>query len=100
VIWEPDPDFWRDRRVCVTGGSGFLGSHVVAALCALGALVLVVTRTDTARTSICQSWWTTVQRARGDSAAKARRVLGWEPRNGFNEDLELTVEWYRSALGH
>ena len=30
-------NFWKDQRVVVTGGKGFLGSHVVAALQARGA---------------------------------------------------------------
>lgn len=36
-----DPDFWKDRRVTVTGGAGFLGSFVVEKLQALGADVFV-----------------------------------------------------------
>jgi GDP-L-fucose synthase len=35
--WKPQPDFWKDRRVCVTGGAGFLGSFVLAALKERGA---------------------------------------------------------------
>ena len=31
------PDFWRDRRVCVTGGAGFLGSFLVEKLRQRGA---------------------------------------------------------------
>ncbi|HMO25317.1 MAG TPA: GDP-mannose 4,6-dehydratase [Tepidisphaeraceae bacterium] len=34
-------DHYRDRRVFVTGGCGFIGSHVVDALVSLGANVLV-----------------------------------------------------------
>lgn len=38
------PGFWRGRRVLVTGGSGFLGSHVVDRLHALGAREVFVPR--------------------------------------------------------
>ena len=30
-------------------------------------------------------------------AARARRVLGWQPRVGFRDGLERTVEWTRQA---
>ena len=32
-----DPNFWKDKRVCVTGGAGFLGSFVTEKLRARGA---------------------------------------------------------------
>ena len=35
--------FWQDRRVCVTGGAGFLGSFVTAKLKAFGADVFIPT---------------------------------------------------------
>jgi GDP-L-fucose synthase len=34
-------DFWKDARVCVTGGAGFLGSYVVGRLTEAGASVFV-----------------------------------------------------------
>jgi GDP-L-fucose synthase len=34
-------DFWQDKRVCVTGGAGFLGSFVVEKLQASGAEVFI-----------------------------------------------------------
>ena len=37
-------DFWSDRRVCVTGGAGFLGSYVVDRLRALGCRDVFVPR--------------------------------------------------------
>ena len=33
---------YRDRRVCVTGGAGFIGSHLCDALAALGAEITVI----------------------------------------------------------
>lgn len=43
-IW-PDPQlFWRDRRVCVTGGGGFLGSFVLEQLRQRGARNIFVPR--------------------------------------------------------
>jgi CDP-glucose 4,6-dehydratase len=32
------------------------------------------------------------------SAAKARRVLGWEPKNSLEEGLDATIRWYESLL--
>jgi GDP-L-fucose synthase len=43
---EPSPGFWRGTRVLVTGGSGFLGSHLVERLRALGADPFVPRRGD------------------------------------------------------
>lgn len=34
---KPQSEFWRDRRVCVTGGAGFLGSFVIEKLRQRGA---------------------------------------------------------------
>ena len=44
---EPDPGFWQGKRVLVTGGSGFVGSHLVERLRELGCRqVSVPRRTD------------------------------------------------------
>lgn len=45
--WPISAEFWRDKRVIVTGGSGFLGSFVVEKLRERGAAeVIVPRRTD------------------------------------------------------
>lgn len=40
------PEFWSTRRICVTGGAGFLGSYVVDRLGELGAKSVFVPRSE------------------------------------------------------
>jgi dihydroflavonol-4-reductase len=42
AIMEPSPAFWTGKQVCVTGGTGFLGYHLVLQLLELGARVRVL----------------------------------------------------------
>ena len=66
MTWEPEKDFWRHRKVAVTGGTGFLGSHVVSQLCALNADVLVVVRDEAPLGPVHEAWWSAVTRVQGD----------------------------------
>ena len=42
--WPDSKTFWRDRRVIVTGGAGFLGSFVVKRLQSRGAAEIIIPR--------------------------------------------------------
>lgn len=42
MAYQSDPKFWQDRRICVTGGAGFLGSFVIDGLKQRGATNIFV----------------------------------------------------------
>jgi GDP-L-fucose synthase len=44
--WIDSQTFWRDKRVIVTGGAGFLGTYVVQKLRARGAAEIIVPRSS------------------------------------------------------
>lgn len=45
-IWTSPSEFWRDRRVCVTGGAGFLGSFITEKLYQRGVKDVFVPRKE------------------------------------------------------
>lgn len=73
-----DADVWLDRRVLVTGASGFLGSHLTEALIERGADVVVLVRDEIPPTPIVQAWATQVSLIRGDVRDQTllERILG------------------------
>ncbi len=42
--WAPEPIFWRNRPVAITGATGFVGSHLTAMLVDLDASVITLVR--------------------------------------------------------
>jgi nucleoside-diphosphate-sugar epimerase len=39
-------------------------------------------------------------RVRQPDIARARALLGWEPRVEVDEGLRLTIEWFRGRISH
>ena len=73
------PDgFWSGRRVLVTGATGFLGSHVVAALLDAGADPVVLVRDAVPPSPIATGWLDRVTTVRGDVVDQevVERALG------------------------
>jgi CDP-glucose 4,6-dehydratase len=73
----PFDSFGRDRSVLVTGATGFLGSHLVAALVRRGAAVLIVRRDRRPATPVSAGWLEDVAVVHGDvvDTALMQRVL-------------------------
>ncbi|MGH9187051.1 MAG: NAD-dependent epimerase/dehydratase family protein [Acidimicrobiales bacterium] len=76
--WEPAEAFWRDRSVAVTGATGFLGSHLTAALVGLGASVTVLVRDAIPPSSVSEPWLDRVATVDGpvEDQAVVERLLG------------------------
>ena len=60
--------FWHGRTVLVTGATGFLGSHLVAALTERGAAVAIVRRDRRPPTAVSAGWLDRVTIVEGDVA--------------------------------
>jgi GDP-L-fucose synthase len=46
MAYQSDPQFWQNKRICVTGGAGFLGSFLLDGLAARGARDIFVPLID------------------------------------------------------
>jgi nucleoside-diphosphate-sugar epimerase len=94
-----DPSLWQDRPVLVTGGAGFIGSHLVDSLVARGARVTVLDDLSTgfrgnlseALASGRVTWVEGDLRRREDCR---RAVLG-----GSAEGRPVDVVFHQAALG-
>ena len=85
--WTPDPAFWRDRPVAVTGATGFLGSHTTALLVELGADVVIAVRDAVPGSPISNGWIDKVAVVHGpvEDEAVMERLLGdYEARTVFH----------------
>jgi len=78
AAWRPDAEFWRDRPVAVTGATGFLGSHLTAALVDLGADVVMLVRDDVPPSPVSTGWMDRVTAVHGavEDQQTVERLLG------------------------
>jgi hypothetical protein len=70
-------DFWRDKRVLVAGGSGFVGSHLVECLLAAGARVTATASSEASLGRFLAPVLDRIAAAVGDlrDSAQARRAV-------------------------
>jgi CDP-glucose 4,6-dehydratase len=93
--WSPSPAFWRDRKVAVTGATGFLGSHLCGLLVELGAAVVILRRDHVVPTAQVRTWLPEVDVVDGDVVDQAvlERLLGeYEVRSVFHLAAQTQVQ--------
>ena len=93
--WQPNPTFWRDRKVAVTGATGFLGSHLCRLLGEAGADVVILRRDRVVPTDVSAGWLGQVSIVDGDITDQAllERLLGeYEVRTVFHLAAQTQVQ--------
>lgn len=83
----PSCHVWRQRSVLITGGTGFLGTHLTGSLVEAGAHVIVLTRDAVPRSALVNRWWEQVTRVAGeiqDQAVLERLLAEYEVRTIFH----------------
>lgn len=93
--WTPARSFWKHRAVAVTGGTGFLGSHLVGQLVEAGAEVVILVRDAVPSTSITAAWEHRVSKVSGavECQAAVERLLGeYGARTVFHLAAQSQVE--------
>jgi len=95
ATWRPRPAFWRDRRVAVTGATGFLGSHLCDLLTEAGAQVVVLRRDHVPLTEIAARWADRVTTVEGDITDQAlleRLLVEYEVRTVLHLAAQTQVQ--------
>lgn len=95
VAWQPSEAFWRDRKVAVTGATGFLGSHLCGLLVGAGADVVILRRDHVTPTDITATWIDKVAIVDGDITDQAlleRLLAEYEVRTVFHLAAQTQVQ--------
>ena len=84
---------WKHKRVVVTGGASFIGSHLVYRLVDLDAKVLDVIGWKPRKIVFDTSKPVAVA-TRALDITRAKTLLNWEPKISLEEGLQKTVNWH------
>jgi CDP-glucose 4,6-dehydratase len=93
--WQPSPAFWRDRKVAVTGATGFLGSHLCGLLADAGADLVILQRDHVPPTDVSAAWLARASVVEGDITDQPllERLLGeYEVRTVFHLAAQTQVQ--------
>ena len=82
---------WKHKRVVVTGGASFIGSHLVDRLVDLDAKVLDVIGWKPRKIVFDTSKPVAVA-TRALDITRAKTLLNWEPKISLEEGLQKTVK--------
>lgn len=90
----------KGKTILVTGGAGFIGSHLTEKLLELGATVVVVDNFSTGK-RVEPKFLPERKidiRYRCPNVTKMKKILKFIPSYSLDEGLKLTYEWYKENL--
>ncbi len=91
--WPDSRSFWKNKRVIVTGGSGFLGSHVVEKLAQRGAANVFVPRRKQYDLRVLENIRQLLRDAKADIVLHLAAVVG-----GIGANREHPAEFFYDNL--
>ena len=97
-------DFWRQKKVCVTGGAGFLGRRLVERLGELGCREVFVPRSSDYDLTVLEAVWRMYDDARPDLVIHLAAVVGGiganqaHPGGFFYKNLMMGVQLLHEGM--